>query len=35
VELDPLSLPLQANRALLDYFAGRHDEAGSRLREIL
>src|SRR6185369_8236835 len=23
VELDPLSLPLQANRALLDYFAGR------------
>jgi TolB-like protein len=35
VELDPLSLPLQANRALLDYFAGRYDEAGSRLREIL
>ena len=27
VELDPLSLPLQANRALLDYFAGRYDEA--------
>src|SRR4029077_16109845 len=35
VELDPLSLSLQANRALLDYFAGRYDEAGSRLREIL
>jgi serine/threonine-protein kinase len=35
VELDPLSLPLQANRALLDYFGGRYDEAGSRLREIL
>jgi serine/threonine protein kinase/tetratricopeptide (TPR) repeat protein len=35
VELDPLSLPLLANRALLDYFAGRYDEAGSRLREIL
>ncbi|MEO7987728.1 MAG: protein kinase [Gemmatimonadales bacterium] len=35
VELDPLSLPLLANRALLDYFAGRYDKAGSRLREIL
>jgi TolB-like protein len=35
VELDPLSLPLQANRALLDYFAGRYDEAGRRLREVL
>jgi tetratricopeptide (TPR) repeat protein len=35
VELDPLSLPLLANRALLNYFAGRYDEAGSRLREIL
>jgi TolB-like protein len=35
VELDPLSLPLQANRALLDYFAGRYDEAETRLREIL
>ena len=35
VELDPLSLPLLANRALLDYFAGRYDEAGSRLKEIL
>jgi eukaryotic-like serine/threonine-protein kinase len=35
VELDPLSLPLLANRALLDYFAGRYDEAGGRLREIL
>ena len=28
VELDPLSLPLQANRALLDYFAGRYDAGG-------
>jgi serine/threonine-protein kinase len=35
VELDPLSLSLQANRALLDYFAGRYDEAGSRLRGVL
>jgi serine/threonine protein kinase/tetratricopeptide (TPR) repeat protein len=35
VELDPLSLPLLANRALLDYFAGRYDAAGSRLREVL
>jgi eukaryotic-like serine/threonine-protein kinase len=35
VELDPLSLPLLANRALLDYFAGRYDQAGSRLREVL
>jgi serine/threonine-protein kinase len=35
VELDPLSLPLQANRALLDYFAGRYDEAERRLREVL
>jgi TolB-like protein/tRNA A-37 threonylcarbamoyl transferase component Bud32 len=35
VELDPLSPSLQANRALLDYFAGRYDAAGSRLREIL
>jgi len=35
VELDPLSLPLQANRALLDYFAGRYDEADVRLREVL
>ena len=35
VELDPLSLSLQANRALLDYFAGRYEEAGTRLREIL
>ncbi|PYP73788.1 MAG: hypothetical protein DMD41_04290 [Gemmatimonadetes bacterium] len=35
VELDPLSLSLQANRALLDYFAGRYDVAASRLREIL
>jgi len=35
VELDPLSLPLQANRALLDYFAGRYDEADSALRKVL
>jgi serine/threonine-protein kinase len=35
VELDPLSLTLQANRALLDYFAGRYDEAERRLREVL
>jgi Tfp pilus assembly protein PilF len=35
VELDPLSLPLLANRALLDYFAGRYDQADSRLREVL
>jgi len=35
VELDPLSAPLQANRALLDYFAGRYADAGTRLREIL
>jgi Tfp pilus assembly protein PilF len=32
-ELDPLSPGLQANRALLDYFAGRYDEADRRLRE--
>jgi serine/threonine protein kinase/tetratricopeptide (TPR) repeat protein len=35
VELDPLSLPLLANRALLDYFAGRYEQAGNRLKEIL
>jgi len=35
VELDPLSLSLQANRALLDYFAGRYGEAERRLREVL
>ena len=35
VELDPLSLSLQANRALLEYFAGRYDEAERRLREVL
>jgi serine/threonine-protein kinase len=35
VELDPLSLSLQANRALLDYFAGRYDEAETRLRDVL
>ena len=35
VELDPLSLALHANRALLDYFAGRYDEAEGRLREVL
>jgi serine/threonine-protein kinase len=35
VELDPLSVSLQANRALLDYFAGRYDDAGTRLRNLL
>ena len=35
VELDPLSLSLQANRALLDYFAGRYDDAETRLRTVL
>ena len=35
VELDPLSPSLQANRALLDYFAGRYAEADSGLRTIL
>ena len=35
VELDPLSLQLQANRALLDYFAGRYDQANSGLRQVL
>ena len=35
VELDPLSVSLQANRALLDYFAGRYDDAASRLRDLL
>ena len=34
-ELDPLSPGLLANRALLDYFAGRYDLADRRLREIL
>jgi serine/threonine-protein kinase len=34
-ELDPLSQGLLANRALLDYFAGRYDLADRRLREIL
>ena len=35
VELDPLSLSLQSNRALLDYFAGRYEQADSRLRDVL
>ena len=35
MELDPLSLQLRANRALLDYFAGRYDEAHGRLGEVL
>ena len=35
VELDPLSVSLQANRALLDYFAGRYDDAATRLRDLL
>jgi len=33
--LDPLSLSLQANRALLDYFAGRYAEAERGLRDVL
>jgi serine/threonine-protein kinase len=35
VELDPLSVSLQANRALLDYFAGRYDDAAVRLHDLL
>ena len=35
VELDPLSLSLQSNRALLDYFAGRYDQAATRLGDVL
>jgi tetratricopeptide (TPR) repeat protein len=35
VELDPLTLELRTNRALLDYFAGRYDEAERRLKEVL
>ena len=35
VDLDPLSLSLQANRALLDYFAGSYGEAETRLRTVL
>ncbi|HEU4526203.1 MAG TPA: protein kinase, partial [Gemmatimonadales bacterium] len=35
VELDPLSLELRSNRALLDYFAGRYDQAKDRLEEVL
>ncbi|MGE5688735.1 MAG: tetratricopeptide repeat protein, partial [Gemmatimonadota bacterium] len=35
MELDPLSLQLQANRALLSYFAGRYDTARAGLGEIL
>jgi tetratricopeptide (TPR) repeat protein len=35
IELDPLSLPVQANLALLYYFAGRYDEAETRLRAVL
>jgi serine/threonine-protein kinase len=35
VDLDPLSLELRTNRALLDYFAGRYDEAERRLKEVL
>ncbi|MEO5616894.1 MAG: protein kinase [Candidatus Eisenbacteria bacterium] len=34
-DLDPLAPGLQANRALLDYFAGRYDAAAGQLREIL
>jgi eukaryotic-like serine/threonine-protein kinase len=35
VELDPLSVSLQANRALLDYFAGRYEDAATRLHDLL
>jgi tetratricopeptide (TPR) repeat protein len=35
VELDPLSVELRTNRALLDYFAGRYDAAERRLKEVL
>jgi serine/threonine-protein kinase len=35
VELDPLSLSVQANLALLYYFAGRYGEAETRLRAVL
>jgi TolB-like protein/lipoprotein NlpI len=35
VELDPLSVSLQANRALLDYFAGRYQDAATRLEDLL
>jgi eukaryotic-like serine/threonine-protein kinase len=35
VELDPLSLALQTNRALLDYFAGKYDAADTQLRAVL
>jgi tetratricopeptide (TPR) repeat protein len=35
VELDPLSLSLQTNRALLEYFAGRYDKAKQGLMEVL
>ena len=35
VELDPLSLELRTNRALLDYFGGRYDEAEPKLKEVL
>jgi Tfp pilus assembly protein PilF len=35
IELDPLSLQLPANRALLDYFMGRPAEAETRLKELL
>jgi eukaryotic-like serine/threonine-protein kinase len=35
IELDPLALSVQANLALLHYFAGRYDEAETRLRAVL
>lgn len=35
IELDPLSLSLKANEALLNYFAGRYDTALVQLRETL
>ena len=35
MELDPLSLPLRANTALLNYFGGKYQEALSQLDETL
>ena len=35
IELDPLSVPIQANLALLYYFQGKYGEAEGRLRTVL
>jgi len=35
VDLDPLAPGIRANRALLDYFAGRFDSSAAQLREII